>query len=71
MKYLNFFKSTSAMILLFFTGNIGMYYVSKWYDLIFIPLFILSIMNVFIGIMITYNGIVAVNKRTIKKILNA
>jgi hypothetical protein len=70
MKYLNFFKSTVFMILLFFGWNTMAYFLARWYpNLVSINIFFAAMVNVFIGIMVTYNGLVAVNKRAIDKML--
>ena len=70
MKHLNFFKSTVFMILLFFGWNTIACFLAKWYpDWVSINIFFAAAVNVFIGIMVTYNGLVAVNKRAIEKML--
>lgn len=69
MKYFKFLTSTLSMIILYFVSNVAAYFlfINKYP---IITLFLLSIINVNVGIIITYNALVSMNKRTVKKILN-
>lgn len=70
MKFLKGFTNTLSMLLYFFVGNILSYYsFGRFPDWIILHVIIAAFLNFAIGVMITYNALVANNKRTIDNML--
>ncbi len=64
--------STLSMIFLFMVTNTLLYFSNSWISgkWTILTIFITGLINVFVGIMITYNSLVSMNKRTVQKVLS-
>lgn len=70
MKFFKGLTSTLSMLAFFFIGNTLFYFSFVWFPKwVILHIIIFAFMNFGIGVMITYNALVANNKRTVENML--